>query len=499
MGCDFIIIPYLGEAPGVFQERSLSVTGAHAFLLEDRTELGGEEQYVVHTLDRASAKVSKTRILRTRTVKRLGFGSTFPSTMRDEPGQSYGHVWHEGLLLFYERPILDPEHYVFGPREFSAYDPLTDTVVKQRTDEGFPPPYWWDITNYPSIDPRVTIDFSGDEYFTRGGRLYVLDRACIATERGAELMVWLGDLGQGKEVWRRKFGVVERVRTEKESYKTIRLDIHHVPGTDLLMVSWDTDDKWPRTGYGQKGRLGFHPPPTTGHYRVVRIQTGEVVAGGRYEEPGPLASLNRGCEEGLICWEGSDVVLRDRDTFRELARRTVPHRVETMYQPYLGDDVWVFCTAGEEGRNSVLYLDVYAPGLREHVASERLEPEEYLPPVPASAFEVISESFCEWRSYFPYNVLWVGVHDVGGHLVVGPWQVYNPFTKRREERGWLFVEVTPAGKFSGTSLLFFPKRGSASFYEDVSGLLVEDSRIWFTVDHSLALIDWEGSRNKNPQ
>ena len=58
--------------------------------------------------------------------------------------------------------------------------------------------------------------------------------------------------------------------------------------------------------------------------------------------------------------------------------------------------------------------------------------------------------------------------------------------------------MTPDGKFSGTSLLFLPKREKAPT-DSVTSVFVEGSRIWLADESSLTLIDWEGSGNKNQQ
>jgi hypothetical protein len=229
--------------------------------------------------------------------------------------------------------------------------------------------------------------------------------------------------------------------------------------------------------------------PLTGKYRVLRLETGEVVDSGTYDAPGPLAWLNCGCKQGLVCWDGSDVVLRDAETFREIARRTVPHPVANVYRSYLGDDLWMFCTFGDG-----LFLDVFTPGLTEHVASESLTPRACLPPLSG-----MSEDAREGIARLPVvpagAVPSFGVHKVGEHFIVGPWSPPNPFTSYPNATGWFFLEVTAEGKFSGTSLLFFPK-GEQLPMDRVGALMVDGSRIWLVDESSLTLIDWEGTQEK---
>lgn len=480
-------IKYPSKGWGHFPERGVALHGANVLVLEDRLDLDVQEEtrYLVHTLDRASGKVSAT--VPTRTVKKATLGTYF----------YHAHTWLGGLLVLQERLRS-------GRRVFSSYDPLTNRAMEHQTDDDFLAQGVSSLGQMRSDMPAGSIYFTfrGRRYlvgWSGGEKRYTATGTSVSAHEARERLFWAGDLEKGKVLWRQGFGPT------KQAQEIRGLDIHLVPGTDLLKISWDYIDSdlsrrlgWRRVvergDPGNWANLACGARPFTGQYRVVRLETGEVVEGGTYDKPGTLAWLNRGCKEGLICWEGSDVVLRDRDTSRELARRTVPHLVRQVYRPYLGDDVWIFCTAGKEQGRLAIYLDVYTPGLREHLASERLVPEECFPPLPQAARKEIAES-C-WTP-FDENTLWFGVRKVGDHFVVGPWPVPNPFSYYWTP-GWVFVEVTPDGKFSGTSLLFLPKR-ERTHTDSVTSLFVEGSRIWLADESSLTLIDWEGSGNKKQQ
>lgn len=129
----FPSVPVYCKEPNRDFRGDLELHDKRAYVIESRPGQG-EEQYVVHTLNRGAGSYVRARLVRTRLAPRLR--SNGPRRNGVDDWSLEKDFWRDGKLHFWETAGL--KGFASGAEGYSAYDPIKDSVTAVDVVDALP-------------------------------------------------------------------------------------------------------------------------------------------------------------------------------------------------------------------------------------------------------------------------------------------------------------------------------------------------------------------------